>query len=206
MRTVGIIPARMNSERFPGKVLAEINFRPMIQWVYAAAIASDLHHVCVATDSDKIYRFCVSRAMNCHKTDQHETGSDRVAEVANKHYDADIVFNLQCDEPLLKPYMINNMIDNMIEYEADVETLGVMMHSYYLEMFKRNVVKVVHDEYRFAKQFARRIYPWEQFGKKHYPKQHVGIYAFKKQVLKDFIREIMTLNYENEQGIFTASA
>lgn len=189
MKTVGIIPARMNSTRFPGKPLVEINFRPMIQWVYEAGHGSELHDVCIATDSKNIYQYCSIRGMKCYMTGQHETGTERVAEIAESKYkDSDIIVNLQCDEPLLQSYMINKMLDNIIDYDADVETIGVQMQRRYVEMFKRNVVKVTHDQHNFATQFARRMYPWFQFGKKHYPKQHVGVYVFRKHVLEEFIK------------------
>lgn len=190
MRSIGIIPARMGSKRLPGKPLMEINHKPMLYWVYEAAVASDLHDVCVATPSKSIYKYCVARNIPCFMTGcHHKTGTDRVYEVFSNHYqDADLIFNIQCDEPLLQPYMINKMIDASIENESHVETLGMIMKSRYTEMFKKDIVKVVTDRHGFAIKFARRMYPWEQFGRKHYPRQHVGIYAFQNEVLEKFVK------------------
>ena len=189
MKTAGIIPARMNSTRFPGKPLKTINHREMIEWVYKAAKGSSLHDVCVATDSKKIHNFCIMKGMASYLTGEHKTGTDRVAEAAEHLYpDYTHIVNIQCDEPLLQSYMIDKMLDNIVQYEAPVETLGMIMRSSYKEMFKKDVVKVITDENGFAKKFARRMYPWHQGGKHNFPRQHVGIYAYELDTLREFVK------------------
>jgi 3-deoxy-manno-octulosonate cytidylyltransferase (CMP-KDO synthetase) len=178
--------------------------------VWEAADKACLQSLIVATDSPEIGEYCNQNNMRFMMTSTScATGTDRIKEVfdvfgCDEYHNVggerrkvtpfDIVLNIQGDEPLIRTYMIDQMIENMIDYDSDVETIGVMMRSAYKEMFKRDVVKVMLDEDGFADVFARRMFPWKQFGKKHFPKQHIGIYAYKTEVFKEFIAAPRTEN------------
>jgi 3-deoxy-manno-octulosonate cytidylyltransferase (CMP-KDO synthetase) len=111
MNCVGIIPARYQSSRFPGKPLAEILGKPMIWWVYQKARrCTKLDDVYVATDNDKIYNYCKTQNINVIKTGDNPTGTDRIAE-ANETIQADYVVNIQGDEPTIHPETISKAID-----------------------------------------------------------------------------------------------
>ena len=112
MKIVGIIPARYQSSRFPGKPLALINGKPMIWWVYKqASRVTEFDELMVATDSDKIYDACREYDINVVMTkDTHPTGTDRLGEIAEKS-DADFFVNIQGDEPLIEPEVIKSIVD-----------------------------------------------------------------------------------------------
>lgn len=111
MKIVAVIPARYKSSRFPGKPLADINGKPMIYWVYKHCIDSSVFdEVMVATDDNRIMDACCQYGMNSMLTsDNNQTGTDRVAEVASR-ISADIFVNVQGDEPLLEPDVIAKVI------------------------------------------------------------------------------------------------
>jgi 3-deoxy-manno-octulosonate cytidylyltransferase (CMP-KDO synthetase) len=111
MKIIGVIPARYESSRFPGKPLVDICGKPMIWWVYHQCIKVDeFDSVYVATDSDLIYKTCVELEIRVVMTsDKHQTGTDRVGEVAKK-IPADLYVNIQGDEPLLEPNTVRAAI------------------------------------------------------------------------------------------------
>ena len=111
MKIIGVIPARYKSSRFPGKPLVEICGKPMIYWVYHQAMkVKELNEIYVATDDKRIRAVCEKYDMNVKMTkDTHQTGSDRVAEVA-EHTDGDLYINIQGDEPVINPEMIREVI------------------------------------------------------------------------------------------------
>lgn len=111
MKIIGVIPARYKSSRFPGKPLSDICGRPMIWWVYnQCKKVENFHDVYVATDNQEIYDACKHFSMDVIMTSEnHQTGTDRVGEVASK-IDADLIINVQGDEPLLEPDTIKAAI------------------------------------------------------------------------------------------------
>lgn len=111
MKIIGVIPARYQSSRFPGKPLADICGKPMIWWVYQQCMkVEDFDEIYVATDDDKIFSICKSLEMKVIMTsDTHKTGTDRIGEVARK-IPADLIVNIQGDEPLLEPETIRAAI------------------------------------------------------------------------------------------------
>ena len=111
MKIIGVIPARYKSSRFPGKPLVDICGKPMIWWVYQQAKkVPEFDEVYVATDDDRIEAACKEHDMKVIMTsDKHETGSDRVAEVATK-VEGDLFVNIQGDEPVINPEMIQEVI------------------------------------------------------------------------------------------------
>ena len=111
MKIIGVIPARFKSSRFPGKPLADICGKPMIWWVYQQCMkVEDFDAVYVATDDQQIFDVCKSLNVEVIMTsDQHRTGTDRIGEVARK-VTADLIVNIQGDEPLLEPSTIKAAI------------------------------------------------------------------------------------------------
>ena len=119
MKIIGVIPARYKSSRFPGKPLVDICGKPMIWWVYQQAKKVErFDKVYVATDDERIEAACKEHNMDVIMTsDQHQTGSDRVAEVATK-VEGDLFVNIQGDEPIIRPEMINQVIDIFFEDDS----------------------------------------------------------------------------------------
>lgn len=111
MEILGVIPARYKSSRFPGKPLVDICGKPMIWWVYQQCKkVEDFDEVCVATDDDRIFRVCQELGIEVVMTSEsHKTGTDRIGEVARKK-NADLIVNIQGDEPLLEPATIKAAI------------------------------------------------------------------------------------------------
>lgn len=188
MKIIGVIPARYKSSRFPGKPLVSICDRPMIYWVYQQAMkVKEFDEVYVATDDERIRAACVQYNMNVIMTsDRHNTGSDRVAEVAEKT-DGDLYVNVQGDEPVINPEMIREVISIFLEDE-----------SVYFGSLKKEItdpdeiraastVKVVTNDRGDAMYFSRSVIPSNlKDGNLARVFRHVGIYAYKKDFLLKF--------------------
>ena len=161
MKIVGIIPARYDSVRFPGKPLADVAGKPVIQRVYEQASQVALFSdVIVATDDARIeaaVRQFGGQARMTART--HQTGTDRLAEVA-RTLDADIVVNVQGDEPLIQPDMIEQAIRPLFE-DSDV-SIGTLKHKIMTpdELFNPNVVKVITTPQGRAIYFSRSPIPF----------------------------------------------
>lgn len=126
MKITGVIPARYQSSRFPGKPLAMICGHPMLWWVYRQAVqVKALDEVCVATDSDRIYRKCRELDIPAVMTaDSHPTGTDRLGEVA-AYSNADFFVNIQGDEPMIEPGVIQRIIDEKLAH-PEIEVINTM--------------------------------------------------------------------------------
>lgn len=188
MKIIGVIPARYKSSRFPGKPLTDILGKPMIWWVYQQAKkVPEFDQVYVATDDDRIERVCKEYGLDVVMTsDKHETGSDRVAEVATK-VDGDLFVNIQGDEPVIKPEMIQQVIS--IFTEDDSVYFGSLKKEItdQEEIKATSTVKVVTDEKGDAMYFSRSVIPSNlKDGKLARVFRHVGIYAYKKDFLLEF--------------------
>ncbi|GBD98216.1 3-deoxy-manno-octulosonate cytidylyltransferase [bacterium BMS3Abin07] len=160
MRSIAIIPARYGSSRFPGKPLALLNDKPLIQHVCENAMtAARLDRVMVATDDEKIRRAVESFGVEAVITSSDlPSGTDRIAGVANK-LDYDIIVNIQGDEPLINGKMIDDVIkiheDNLAEIGTLMKKINKME-----EIFDPNIVKVVVDNNGFALYFSRAPIPF----------------------------------------------
>lgn len=191
MDFIGIIPARYQSTRFPGKPLAKIKDKPMIQWVYENA-AKALPYVCVATDDKRIYEAVKAFGGNVVKTlSTHQSGTDRCAEAAMKiaeNHHFDVVVNIQGDEPFVKPEQIE-LIKSCFEDKTEIATLVKKIDSEE-ELFNPNRPKVVLDKNDFALYFSRSPIPYfrgeenKNWAKKQVFWGHIGMYAFKADVLQ----------------------
>ena len=205
LTSIVVIPARYESTRFPGKALALIAGRPMIEHVYKrAARARGVARVLVATDDDRIAR-AVERfggtAMMTRAT--HTTGTDRLAEVASR-IEGDVIVNVQGDEPLVEPGMIEQAI---APFAADPALQMTSLRARIVdlaELHDPNVVKVVVDSEDFALYFSRAPIPFARdgtaearpfdaptaagpdLGRADGPWRHVGLYAYRRSFLPRF--------------------
>ncbi len=191
-----VIPARYQSSRLPGKPLADIAGKPMIEWVYLQAIQAGADHVIIATDDARVKRAAeVFGATVCMTSDKHESGTERLAEVVElMNIPSDhIIVNVQGDEPLIPSSVIAQVADNLHRNEAPMATLSVEIEEN-SEIFNPNVVKVVTDEKGYALYFSRAPIPWdrERFSKTtpsiNQPLQrHIGIYAYRAGFITKYV-------------------
>lgn len=188
MRIVGIIPARFKSSRFPGKPLANILGKPMIWWVYQQCCkVPELSEVYVATDDERIKAACEQYGMNVVMTsDQHKTGSDRVGEAATM-IDGDLFINIQGDEPVINPRMIQDVISIFQDSEVYFGSLRKEITDEE-EIRAHSTVKVVVDKNEDALYFSRNVIPSNvKDGKFARVYRHVGIYAYRRDFLQEFV-------------------
>ncbi len=187
---LGIIPARYASTRFPGKPLAMINGKSMIQRVYEQAIQANLQKVVVATDDTRIYNHVKAFNGQVQMTaEKHQSGTDRCAEIAQKESNFDIVVNIQGDEPFIQPRQINLAI-SIFEAQSSTEiaTLAKTIENQE-ELFNPNVVKVLFDKHKKAIYFSRQTIPYirnepqKNWLNKHDFYKHIGLYAYKRAAL-----------------------
>ena len=211
-----VIPARWASSRFPGKPLADINGKPMVQWVSGQVQQSSLiTEVIVATDDKRIYDVVIDFGGTAVMTSpNHESGTDRVAEVA-KNIECDIVVNVQGDEPLIPSENIDLVIKPLINSEdlsACTLMTGIFSRS---ELLDPNICKVVVDNEGHALYFTRAPIPYSREGeyadklKVHYDKditrvilgyKHIGVYAYRKSFLMKF-SHMKTSRLENKEKL-----
>ncbi|MEC6822242.1 3-deoxy-manno-octulosonate cytidylyltransferase [Photobacterium piscicola] len=191
-----IIPARYQSTRLPGKPLADIAGKPMVQWVYEQACKSGADQVIVATDDQRIVdvvqgfggEVCLTRT-------DHQSGTERLAEVVEKYQLADdhIVVNVQGDEPLIPDTIIRQVADNIAHFNAPMATLAVEI-DHHDEIFNPNAVKVVTDKDGYALYFSRAAIPWDRDNFAQQPRivhhnllRHLGIYAYRAGFINTYI-------------------
>lgn len=193
MDAIGVIPARFGSTRFPGKVLADILGRPMIQWVWEAAKnAFLLDELIVATDDERVAKVVEGFGGKASLTSpQHRTGTDRICEVVNP-LDVKVVVNIQGDEPMLDPPMVDELARTLLEDPGiQMATLSYPIKSRH-ELKDPNVVKVVTDKHGFALYFSRSPIPYMRpdrrlaIDKKPIFFKHIGMYAYTKDFLFTF--------------------
>ncbi|NOZ60395.1 MAG: 3-deoxy-manno-octulosonate cytidylyltransferase [Calditrichaeota bacterium] len=195
LKTVGIIPARYQSTRFPGKPLARIAGKPMIQRVYErASLAKLLDDVIVATDDERILGAVKKFGGRAEMTSpQAANGSERIAEVA-RGLDCDLVVNIQGDEPLIDAEVIDQLVRLMADNaDAPVGTLVRKIESA-KDLLNPNIVKVVVDKNWYALYFSRAVIPFQRDGaeRSEWPRKsvyywHVGIYIYRRNFLLKFV-------------------
>lgn len=188
MKTIGIIPARYGSTRLPGKPLKDICGKPMIQHVYERACrAGSLDRVIVATDDIRIVDAVHAFGGEAELTRaDHPTGSDRVAEIAARH-DCDIVVNVQGDEPMILPEIIDEITAALMGDTSLVMATGCFRITKESMLHDPNVVKVVMDIHSNALFFSRSLIPYPRNEKSFEAFEHIGIYAYTKDFLMKFI-------------------
>jgi 3-deoxy-manno-octulosonate cytidylyltransferase (CMP-KDO synthetase) len=194
-----VIPARFASSRLPGKPLQAIAGKPMVQWVWEQARKSSAERVVIATDDARIFEACQGFGAQVLMTRiDHNSGTDRLAEVAlalGLAADA-IVVNVQGDEPLIPPAVIDQVAINLAAHpEAGIATLAEPIE-HIDSLFNPNVVKVASDINGLALTFSRAPLPWARdalaLSRETLPadvpyRRHIGIYAYRAGFLQDFV-------------------
>lgn len=194
MKFAGFIPARFSSTRFPGKPLAVLGGKPIIQRVYEQA-SKVLDHAYVATDDERIYNAVKGFGGNVIMTSpDHKSGTDRIAEAVgkvNEHFD--VIINIQGDEPFIHPSQLEEICRCFDDPQTMIATLGrpyTEKHTL-ADLENPNSPKIVCDNKGFAMYFSRSVIPYirnverkEWIGKFTFLK-HIGLYAYKTEVLKE---------------------
>ena len=184
----GIIPARYQSSRFPGKALANIQGKPMFWHVYSRARQClSFSRIVLATDDDRIFSAAETLSVPVFMTDpNHPSGTDRVLEAAEKLkiQDEDVVVNIQGDEPLLEPGMLEELIQPFCDLHVQVTTMAKQIDLQASQNPDR--VKVVTDRKGRALYFSRSPIPFDRQQANCTYLGHIGIYAFKMKTLKRF--------------------
>ncbi|MGD9897651.1 MAG: 3-deoxy-manno-octulosonate cytidylyltransferase [Calditrichaceae bacterium] len=191
MKTICVIPARYASNRLPGKPLALIGGKPMIQWVYERASAAEkIDRVMVATDHPDIKSVVEKFGGIAVLTDSDlPSGTDRVA-AATETENVDVIINLQGDEPFISPDLLNKMVDVFHDDQIMMATpiKKILTND---ELINPNLVRVVRDKQHFALYFTRSVIPYlrdeknrENWLDGHEYYKHIGIYAYRKEFLK----------------------
>ncbi|HKI89829.1 MAG TPA: 3-deoxy-manno-octulosonate cytidylyltransferase [Draconibacterium sp.] len=192
MKFIGIIPARYESTRFPGKPLAMLSNKPMIQWVYEN-VSKALEQAWVATDDDRIFNAVNQFGGNAVKTlSTHQSGTDRCAEAARiltERTDFDVVINVQGDEPFIQPEQIE-LLKSCFDGKTEIATLIKEIENEKEELFNPNRPKVVLNKNEEALYFSRSPIPYVRGREKtnwisNYTFWvHIGMYAYTAEVLQ----------------------
>lgn len=191
MKFIGIIPARYASTRFPGKPLAVLGGKTVIQRVYEQA-TSVLDEAWVATDDERIYQAVEAFGGRVVMTrSEHKSGTDRIEEAAEKiGTDADVIINIQGDEPFIQPSQIRTLMQLFDNADTQIGTLGKKFES--MEVAKSpNSPKIVTDLQGFALYFSRSVIPFVRGVEQnewivHFPYlKHLGLYAYRREVLHE---------------------
>jgi 3-deoxy-manno-octulosonate cytidylyltransferase (CMP-KDO synthetase) len=197
-RIIGIIPARWGSTRFPGKPLAVINGKPMIQRVYEQVVKSlRLNELVIATDDERIILAVNGFGGKAILTgNHHRSGTERCAEVIEKfeakgaHFD--IAINVQGDEPYINPKQIDQLASCFADEQVDIATLIKKIDTQ-KDLFNPNVVKVIHNNKGDAIYFSREAIPHlrnherKDWLHQHSFFKHIGIYAYRVTILKELV-------------------
>jgi 3-deoxy-manno-octulosonate cytidylyltransferase (CMP-KDO synthetase) len=209
--TVAIIPARFASTRLPGKALIDIAGKPMVCWVAERALAArNVDRVIVATDSEEIVDAVRPRGIEAMLTSSHHTsGTDRVAEVAAAIPEAEIIVNVQGDEPLISPQTIEKAVDVMAaEMSKPCGGAGIVTTWEPIELrdelYDPDLVKVVVDDDQIAVYFSRSPIPYPRDAVKRHGspdvaleaepgllklfRKHTGLYVYRRDVLLEFTK------------------
>jgi len=207
MKTIGIIPARYASSRFPGKPLVDIGGRSMIQRVYERVAAAELvDQVIVATDDERILQNVKAFGGQALMTRlDHQSGTDRCAEVVEQIESAELIVNIQGDEPFIDPEQINQVIRPLKAERVEISTLARRI-DHTEELFNANVVKVVLSQAQRALYFSRSPIPYLRNAPqtdwlKHAPYyKHIGLYGFRRSALLE-VTTLPVSTYERAESL-----
>ena len=193
MKIIGVIPARYQSSRFPGKPLADICGKPMIWWVYQQCMkVEDFDEVYVATDDDKIFSACTELGVKVIMTsDTHRTGTDRIGEVARK-IPADLIVNIQGDEPLLEPATIKAAIEPFY-HNPDLQISNLMAKiTDPVDVVNCTVPKVITNRDGIGVYLTRATAPYPKGSLDYAYYKQVCVYGFKPEALQFYCDYGMT--------------
>jgi len=213
MRCIAVIPARWHSTRFKGKVLADINGKPMVQHVWERVKrAHQIDDVIVAVDKERVFKAVESFGGKAvYTSPEQPSGTDRLAEVINS-LDADVVINVQADEPLVHPLMIDELAQ-VFEYDRNVQMATIIKRIHRKEdICDPNVVKVVVDRKGYALYFSRSPIPFlcgNASGEGGFPEKtgdvsgsyfkHIGLYSYTKDFVFTYTNLPKSLLEEEER-------
>ena len=195
MKILGIIPARYQSSRFPGKPLIDIAGKSMIQRVYEQCLkSSKLDKIVIATDDqlilDHVHSFGAEAIMT---STQHASGTDRCGEVAANFPDFDVLINIQGDEPMIDPSQIDLLCSCFDKINTQIATLVKIINSQE-ELYNENTPKVILNKNLEAVYFSRQTIPFlrgkesNSWLENHTFYKHIGIYGFRRQTLSELIK------------------
>ncbi len=206
MKAIGVIPARWGATRFEGKVLANLLGKPVIQHVWEnARKAKTLDDLVVACDDERIMKVVEGFGGKAIYTSPNQpSGTDRLAEVVNP-LDVEIAVNIQGDEPLMKPIMIDKLVMTLQDEKTAQMATVIKKIEDDSELTNSNVVKVVIDKNGYAIYFSRYCIPYNRIGKTEKEKKpiyykHIGLYAFTKDFLFTF-RKLPVSSLENAEKL-----
>ena len=182
---IGVVPARLNSVRLPRKILADLNGKPLIAHVMERALeAKSLDKVILAVDSEETIKTLEQYNFDMVLTSSdHVSGTDRIAEVIDEIPDAEIIINIQGDEPLIEADVIDSLVDSFNDSTVNIATI-VSTKLTVSDLLNPNVVKAIVNEHQDAIEFKRNIFDLEIGG----VYRHVGIYGFRRESLIAFTR------------------
>ena len=182
---IGVVPARLNSIRLPRKILADLNGKPLIVHVMERALeAKSLDKVILAVDSEETIKTLEQYNFDMVLTSSdHVSGTDRIAEVIDEIPDAEIIINIQGDEPLIEADVIDSLVDSFNDSTVNIATI-VSTKLTVSDLLNPNVVKAIVNEHQDAIEFKRNIFDLEIGG----VYRHVGIYGFRRESLIAFTR------------------
>lgn len=200
MSFIVVIPARLASSRLPNKPLMDINGQPMVYWTWCQAQKSGAHRVIIATESQQVADVCHEfGAEVCLTKDSHQSGTERIAEVLELSLvdDAEIVVNVQGDEPML-PYELIHQVAQGLEDNPDIPMATLCEPIDSLEdLHNPNIVKVSRDQRLCAINFSRACLPWarDEFAQTpmqmplHFPfRRHIGLYAYRAGFVRQYVQ------------------
>ncbi len=203
MKAVALIPARYDATRFPGKLMAKLGSKSVILRTYESVIKTGLFaETYVVTDSDIIFNEIVEHGGQAIKSQkEHECGSDRIAEAAEQ-IEADIIVNVQGDEPFTKKEPLEKLLAVFNQEDAEqIDLASLMQVLTKVNLIEDpNYVKVVVDQNNYAMFFSRSPIPYPRnkaANTKYF--EHIGVYAFRKQALLDFYHTPMTILEDTEK-------
>ena len=195
MKFIAIIPARYASTRFPGKPLAQLGTKTVIEHVYRQ-VSKQLRDVCVATDDVRIYDHVLSWGGRAVMTSaDHKSGTDRIEEAVEKLEAAgeafDVIVNVQGDEPFIQPEQIATVCSQFDDVDTQIATLGIRFGDDLAAVRNPNSPKIVVDNRGFAMYFSRSVIPFcrgkeEGAWASSFPfMKHIGMYAYRREVLRE---------------------
>jgi 3-deoxy-manno-octulosonate cytidylyltransferase (CMP-KDO synthetase) len=195
MKILGVIPSRYGSSRFPGKPLIDLAGKSMIRRVYERVSESNfINHLVVATDDSRIFDHVTDFGGHVVMTSkEHQSGTDRCGEVMEQYGDFDVVINIQGDEPMINPLQIDQLVQVFCDEDVQIATLAKLVDKQE-DLFNPNRIKLITNHKGDAIYFSRQAIPFiqnleqSQWLDAAQFLRHIGIYAFRSQVLKEIVR------------------
>lgn len=194
-----VIPARYASSRLPGKVLEDVCGKPLVQWTWENACRSGANQVVIATESEAVKAACEAfGAEVCMTSPEHASGTERLGEVIDRFgwAEDDIVVNVQADEPMLPPILIQQVAKGLAETPGTPMATLCEPFAQITDVFDPHMVKVVRDQTGHAITFSRAPVPWDRDafvngeilgGTLTHYRRHIGIYAYRAGFLQQYL-------------------